>query len=191
MSWLNTNSVNEASQNSSEFWEKLREDIDGGTFWADEIKKLKSEPEKRLSLALKKLPLPAAFREAIISLRTIIREKKKKGEDYENDLSFLYWLAAIASFSIPYSDFLQQPGFNVIEATPGTVIQSLPFTYKTLGYEKLKLLNKTDFKWCVELWGEPEQHTTLNSLHNDVWKKYEKITKQKQEEKLRKLLSRL
>ncbi|ALO44923.1 hypothetical protein [Pseudohongiella spirulinae] len=191
MSWLNTSNAAEAEQNSSEFWRKLKSDIDSGTFWADKIKSLKSEPEKRLALALENLPLPGAFREAAIALRGIIREKKKKKEDFEKDLSLMYWLIAIESFSIPYSDYLQQPGFNVIESMPGAAIQSLPFSYEKLGYTKLKLASKTDAKWFVEAWGEPVQHTTLNQLHNDVWKRYERETKIKQEQQLAQLLSGL
>lgn len=30
-----------------------------------------------------------------------------------------------------------------------------------------------DIKWLSELWGEPEEHTTLHDIHNDVWREYE------------------
>ncbi len=86
----------------------------------------------------------------------------------------MYWLAAIESFGLPYSEHLRQPGFNVLQSIPGQVIRSLPFTYAELGYKELSLLNKTDVKWCVTLWGEPETHTTLNRLHAAVWHEYER-----------------
>ena len=191
MSWLKTKSDKEAELNSTKYWENLSSDLANETFWADRIKELKAAPDKRLTLALENLPLPGAFREAIISLRAIIREKRKSKENYEKELSFLYWLAAIDSFSIPYSTYLQQPGFNVIESIPGQVIQSLPCTYDDLGYTKLKLLNKTDAKWCVEAWGEPDRHKTMHELHHDIWQKYERKLKVRQKKRLEQLQSGL
>ena len=193
MSWLKTKSDKKAELNSTKFWENLSSDLANGIFWADRIKEFKVAPDNRLTLALENLPLPGAFREAIIALRAIIREKRKSKENYDKELFFLYWLAAIDSFSIPYSTYLQQPSFNVIESILGQVIQSLPFTYDDLGYtkSKLKLLNKTDAKWCVEAWGEPDQHKTMYELHHDIWQKYERKLKVKQKKRLEQLLSGL
>ena len=141
---------------------------------------LREEPLKRLRLALENLPLPAAFREAAVAVRAIIREKQKAKSEFTEDVVLLYWLAAVESFGLPYSEFLCQPGFNVLESIPGNVIKSLPFSYQDLGYNQLSLLNKTDIKWCVARWGEPNQHTTLNALHNAVWRKYERELPEKQ-----------
>lgn len=181
MSWIDTETDEQANSSSSNFWDELRSDLDTGEFWADKIKKLRGEPDKRLALAYKQLPLPGAFREASIALRSIIRTKKKSKDIFIDELALLYWFAAINSFSIPYSKYLQQPGYNVIESIPGKVIKNLPFSYFDLGYEKLELLNKTDIKWFVGIWGEPKTHTTMHELHHDVWSRYEKslLAKQK------------
>ena len=109
-----------------------------------------------------------------------LKEKQK----FSDELALLYWLAAIDSFSIPYSKLLQQPGYNVIESIPGNVIRILPFSYFELGYEKLSLLNKTDIKWCIEAWGESHAHTTLHEIHNDIWRNYENALLAKQKKKL-------
>lgn len=82
-------------------------------------------------------------------------------------------MAAINSFSIPYSDVLQEPGYNVIESMPEKKLKGLLFSYGSLGYEYLSLLNKTDVKWITEQWGEPSRHTTLHEMHNEVWREYE------------------
>ena len=174
MVWIKTETEEQARRSSIRFWNKLSSDLTDETFWADKIKEFRGEPAKRLAMAMDNLPLPAAFREAAIALRAMIRSKRKNGGEFSDELALLYWLAAIDSFSIPYSIELQQPGYNVIESIPGKVIRTLPFSYFELGYEQLELLNKTDTKWCVEVWGLPQEHTTLHEIHLDVWKKYER-----------------
>ena len=191
MSWIDTETNVQTNSSSREFWSKLKNDLDSEIFWADKIKKLKGEPIKRLTMAIDNLPLPAAFREAIIALRTIIRQKRKDKQAYNDELALLYWFAAIDSFSIPYSSYLQQPGYNVIESIPGKVIKTLPLSYFELGYEKLDLLNKTDIKWCIEMWGEPQRHTTLHEIHKHIWQKYEKELPTKQKRGFKEMLSKL
>jgi len=172
-SWHTTSDDLEAENHTTEFWNRHSEELNNGEFWADRIKKYKGEPAKRLKLALENMPLPASFREAAIATRALIREKRKEKELYDEQLYLLYWLAAVDSFSIPYSEKLQEPGYNVIESIPGEKLKTLPFSYKLLGYTDLTLLNKTDVKWLIEAWGEPESHSTLHKLHFDVWVEYE------------------
>lgn len=178
-SWYKAENDNEAEKHKSDFWSRHRDELQAGEFWADRIKKLRGEPVKRLSLAMENLPLPASFKEAAIATRALIREKRKQKADYSEELALLYWLAAINSFSIPYSKVLQEPGYNVIESIPGKKLKGLEFSYKSLGYESLELLNKTDIKWFIEQWGQPEKHTTLHIMHNNVWCEHEEKLKNK------------
>lgn len=171
--WAATATDDDALNHVIRFWKGMREDLENGRFWADEIKKLRKKPNERLSASLRALPLPGAFRESAIALRALIREKRKAKEDCERELAFLYGLAALNSFMLPYSERLDEPGFNVFESIPAKTLFGLPFTYHKLGAEKLELLNKTDRKWFQEAWGEPDCHTTLYSLHSDVWRRYE------------------
>lgn len=147
---------------------------DNKQFWADRIKDYRNDPGMRLQIAIENLPYPAAFREAAIALRAIIRDKRKSGAKYQDQLDQLYWLAAVNSFSIPYSEALREPGFNVMERIPASEIKKFTFSYDDVGYKELSLLNKTDIKWITELWGEPSNHSTLHLIHADVWKKHEK-----------------
>lgn len=190
-SWLETQNDAEADKRASDFWSRHRAELEAGEFWADRIKKLRGEPLKRLKLALENLPLPASFREAAIATRALIREKRKAKDNYEEELALLYWLAAINSFSIPYSSVLQEPGYNVIESIPGKKLKNLPFTYHELGFEKLELLNKTDIKWLIELWGEPTAHTSLHEMHIDVWRQYENKLKNKRNRSEKEFISEL
>jgi hypothetical protein len=171
--WTDTESDDEARSRSGEFWAGLRKDLDGGQFWADRIKEFRSEPAKRLSLALTNLPLPAAFQEAAVAVRALIRAKRSVGQPFEEELSLLYWLAAMRSFMLEYAPRLREPGFNVVEAVPGSRLRSLRYSYAELGYRELSLLNKTDVKWLCEAWGEPASHSTLNALHGELWEEYE------------------
>lgn len=182
-SWHKTETDLDAEKHVGDFWSRHRDELQSGEFWADRIKKLRGEPVKRLEVALENMPLPASFREAAIATRALIRDKRKQKASYDEELALLYWLAAINSFSIPYSEVLKEPGYNVIESIPGKKLKGLPFSYKSLGYEKLALLNKTDIKWLTESWGEPDEHTTLHQMHNDVWVEYELKLKGKRKQR--------
>lgn len=171
--WINTLDDGGSEYFSLKFWLDHKIDLTRDKFWADEIKKLKNKPLERLALALRNLPLPAAFQNAAVATRALIREKRKDQQRHEKELQLLYWLAAINSFTIPYSSVLEEPGYNVIESIPGRTISTLSFEYHVLGYEKLELLNKTDAKWLVEAWGAPITHFTLHELHLDIWNHYE------------------
>lgn len=182
-SWHKTETDLDAEKHVGDFWSRHRDELQSGEFWADRIKQLRGEPVKRLTVALENMPLPASFREAAIATRVLIRNKRKQKASYDEELALLYWLAAINSFSIPYSEVLKEPGYNVIESIPGKKLKGLPFSYKSLGYEKLALLNKTDIKWLTESWGKPDKHTTLHQMHNDVWVEYELKLKGKRKQR--------
>ena len=172
--WNHTTTSSETEAFSSAFWSDHQDAIASGQFWADRIKTLRGEPIERLRLAIENLPLPAAFREAAIAVRSLIREARKMESPIHDHLAFLYWLAAVDSFSIPYSEELKEPGYNILESIPAKELKALPFSYTQLGYKYLPLLNKTDVKWLVAQWGEPKSHNTLHQMHIDVWVKYEK-----------------
>lgn len=171
--WTNTQNDDEARAGVGEFWAGMRADLDAGQFWADRIKDYRGDPAKRLALALENLPLPAAFREAAVAVRALIRAKRKADEAFDDELTLLYWLAALRSFMLDYAPRLREPGFNVIEAIPRQRLHSLRYKYSDLGYRDLSLLNKTDVKWLTAAWGEPASHSTLNALCKDVWDEYE------------------
>jgi hypothetical protein len=190
MKWLDTTVTQDTSVSSAAFWDNHRAAIKDGTFWADRIVRFRNQPVERLKLAIDNLPLPAAFREAAVAIRALVRARIGQKEDFTDELVLLYWLAAIESFGVPYSEFLRQPGFNVLESIPGQVIKALPFTYAQLGYKHLDLLNKTDTKWCIARWGEPLNHATLNQLHSELWHKYEVDEQARQARQRQELWSR-
>lgn len=146
-----------------------------GIFWANEIKKYKNKFDERFEYAIKNLPLLRAFKEIMISIRGIIKEKKREKIDVNNDYQILYKFGVVSSMCIPYSSYLKEPGFNTMERIPGGMLFNLPTPYKIMGYKEIELFNKTDCKEFVKLWGEPETHQTMNTLYNDLWHQYELI----------------
>ncbi|MGE0434029.1 MAG: hypothetical protein AB7S36_17370 [Planctomycetota bacterium] len=92
MAWIDTRNADEARRLVERIWGIVSLETDtgwiasvrgdglyeGDEFWADAIRKLKDKPQERLAMALRHLPLPAAFREAAVALRALIRAKQKE-----------------------------------------------------------------------------------------------------------------
>jgi hypothetical protein len=175
MRWEEIETDEQTAERAADQLELHRNGLLDGMFWADRIKLLRDCPLERQTLALDNLPLPAAFREAAIATRALLRTHAKGTLDHERELRRLYWLAAINSFGLPYSSRLQSVGYNVIMAIPGATIARLPFTYDQLGYLWLAGLNATDRKWLVDAWGEPAAHSTLQTMHQHLWDHYESV----------------
>src|SRR5260370_17336067 len=125
MRWLDTwDSDREKSADA--YWNRKTAEINTGQFWADVIRPLRVQPRRRLDLALDNLPLPHAFEEAATAQFDIINLKKGANVDCRRDLAFLYWLAAVRSLMVPYATRLQEPGFNVLQSIPCSVLHAIP-----------------------------------------------------------------
>lgn len=111
--WSESENYSEAEEKSKSFWVGLKRKFDDNNSWVERVKS-ESDDGKKLVLALKFIPLPQAFQQSAIALRSLIKSKKKESIPYVDELYFLYWLAAIKSFSVPYSQLLGEPGFNVL-----------------------------------------------------------------------------
>ncbi len=190
-SWLSSSRTDETGTRTDKFWDDFRRDVQNGEYWADKSKQARANPRERLGIAMKMLPLPEAFRDAALAVRTLIREANKAKEPTDRLVELLYWLAAIASFGIPYAERTRQPGANVMEVASGAEIASLPFTYGELGYTRLDLLTATDRQTIVTAWGEPGEHSTLNELHPELWARYEDLAALAHDRRLKRLLDRI
>jgi hypothetical protein len=121
---------------------------------------------------LKNLPLPAAFREVKSILQKMIKEKKALQENTIELYEILYNIGILYSMCIPYSEKLTMPGYNIFEIMPGGSLIKLPMPFNEIGYEKLGF-NKSTCKMFQELWGNPNNHTTLNEYYPEIWNYYE------------------
>lgn len=181
-------SMTESKKLKETFFKLLSETHEDVKKTAAEMRKngeLKPEPKKipakntqqtmaqykeRLEKALSLIPLPNAYWEAAIALRGLRRTDKDNADKY---LEQLYDVAVKNSLYIAYSEYCECPGYNIIETIPATVVNELEYSYKEIGYEKLTILNKTDIKAITELWGEPDNHSTLNEKYKELWRGYE------------------
>jgi hypothetical protein len=109
-------------------------------------------------MARRHLPLPAAWREMAVAIRTKIRKARKEKTGYEDLLQELHHLAAMSSYA----------GYGIIQRVPYTRLAALDLSYDRTGFERLDLLGVTDGKWMRELWGEPTAHNTAAELYKDM-----------------------
>lgn len=173
MIWLDTRTPAEAEQRRTAMWGIVRTDTDDGgmtamvngeglyegdRFWADAIKDTYDDPPRRLEMAKHYMPLPAAFREACIALRAVIREKKKAGKDFDADLLELHHWAAVQSIA----------WYDELDITPYSEIASLDLAPPNIGWDELPMLNKTDRKLMSDLWPQPARHTTGTLFYPEI-----------------------
>ena len=125
--------------------------------------------------ALSDCPFPAAFNEAAVATRAVVRQKRKLKEDYEEELKFLYWLGTTHQLAYGYSHRLEQPSFNVVETVGTKALAELKPDYSQLGYLNFELFNKTDGKWFEEAWGSPESHGNSFHFYREQWYKWEAL----------------
>jgi hypothetical protein len=127
------------------------------------------ELKVRLENAISFLHLPAAYKDILISLRMIIRLNKKEGKQYHSELELLYEYACRYNFlnSKPYLEKAQEPAFNLTELINYNEFNSLPMPYNKIGYKNITELSKTDVKWLISEFGEPQDHTSVSDLYKE------------------------
>jgi len=104
--------------------------------------------------------------------KQIVKKRRTVKDFSDKEIMQYYDNTVKSSLCVPYSEYCECPGLNILDIIPKRVINSLAYTYNDIGYEKLNL-PKSIIKRLVDLWGEPKQHSTLNELYQDVWHKYE------------------
>lgn len=139
--------------------------------WVVEAKKLdeKGDLQGALAMYIDNYPLPGAFRDAMVTVRKNIREKRKIKENYGHLLDSLYKTAVCENF------FSSVKCFDVIDIdlctlTAKPFIDQISHPYDQVGYRELKLLNTTDIKWLVEQWGEPNRHSKAKAANKKLFK---------------------
>ncbi|MGO7758364.1 hypothetical protein ACC859_14475 [Rhizobium ruizarguesonis] len=154
--WVDTTTNEEARALDRAIWDfSTREEPDGaiitqapgpapenGQFWSHALDRIKDDPDQRYAMARRHLPLPAAWREMAIALRTKIRTARKEKVEYGDLLRELHHLAAMASYA----------GYGIIQRVPYTRVAALDLSYDRVGFDELRLLGATDGKWMRELW---------------------------------------
>ena len=141
--------------------------------WLDECQELKNrgELEAALQLCQKMYPQMQAFEQQAIIRRTQIREARKNGDPQDKLLTALYQTATQASCLHDRVKELPNPPANrkLAKLLPRERLEALDMPYHSIGYRSLRLLTRTDQKWLVKAWGEPEQHQSARLHHAALW----------------------
>lgn len=170
--WVDTTTDEEARAIDRQMWSfATRREADGtvvsqapgpppenGEFWSPALDRIKDDPDARNVMARRHLPLPAAWREMAIALRTKIRAARKQESDYEDLLREFHNLAAMWSLA----------GYAPIQRVAYSRLAGLDISYDRVGFKQLPLLGATEWKWMTELWEEPSNHTTAAELYKDM-----------------------
>lgn len=96
-------------------------------------------------------------------LRALIRERRKAKEPYQELLRALYGACIAADLSASLKFEGTQPHFmagfvDINELRP------VELDFRTMGYQCIESLSKTDVKWLVEAFGEPAEHQSFDAL---------------------------
>jgi DNA polymerase III subunit epsilon len=96
-------------------------------------------------------------------LRTIIRERRKAKQQYKDLLEALYGICVIADLSASLEFEGTRPHYM---ARFVDINELLPtqLDFKTIDYQYIESLSKTDVKWLVETFGEPTGHQSFDTL---------------------------
>ncbi|MBU1362155.1 MAG: hypothetical protein KJ901_25795 [Gammaproteobacteria bacterium] len=125
--------------------------------------------EAALQLCESALPQMGAFRQSCVVLRAQIRELKKKRHSHSHALEQLYQLAAQADFFHGKTPNTKALAPSAVKQIDYAAWKALSSPYAVLGYKHVSLLTKTDAKWLVQEWGEPESHGYMRELHLAQW----------------------
>ncbi len=97
-------------------------------------------------------------------LRALIRERRKSKEPYQELLYALYGACIAADLSDSLGFEGAQPHF-MARFVDIDELRPVEIDFRTMGYQCIKSLSKTDVKWLVEAFGEPDEHQSFD----DIW----------------------
>lgn len=96
-------------------------------------------------------------------LRALIRERRKAKEPYQDLLQALYGACVASDLSASLKFEGNQPHY-MARFVDINELHSVEFDYRTMGYQCIESLSKTDVKWLVETFGEPAEHQSFDAL---------------------------
>lgn len=96
-------------------------------------------------------------------LRTLIRERRKAKEPYQDLLQALYGACVASDLSASLKFEGTQPHY-MARFVDINDLHPIELDFRTMGYQCIESLSKTDVKWLVETFGEPAEHQSFNAL---------------------------
>ena len=129
--------------------------------WQHQVKTLRASQQygEALQVCRTQYPKALAFQQAAIILRQQIKINQERNMPFEQLLRSLYTLAALADV---YSSGNRHEGFSIVQIE--AALQNIRDKYSELGYQQLKLLNKSDIRLLEQAWGKPDSHCHAEDL---------------------------
>jgi DNA polymerase-3 subunit epsilon len=96
-------------------------------------------------------------------LRALIRERRKAKEPHEALLRALYGACVAADLSAAIAFEGTQP-HAMARYVSMAELEGVTLDFGAMGYQCIDALGKTDAKWLVEAFGEPQEHQSFDAL---------------------------
>jgi DNA polymerase-3 subunit epsilon len=96
-------------------------------------------------------------------VRALIRERRKAKEPYQELLQALYGACVISDLSASLLFEGTQPHY-MARFVDINELHPVQLDFRTMGYQCIESLSKTDVKWLVEAFGEPAEHQSFEAL---------------------------
>lgn len=111
---------------------------------------------------------PLCAKDLAKALRMVVRERRKLKQPHEDVLRALYGACVMADLvdSLLFEGY--QP-HHMAQFVGSSELQAVQLDYATMGYHCVDALGKTDVKWLVEAFGEPQEHLSFNAAWPTVW----------------------
>ncbi|MDT8399575.1 MAG: hypothetical protein RQ899_13270 [Pseudomonadales bacterium] len=142
--------------------------------WQDKVKTARNQDAYAQALALCSAQYPKieAFQQALITLRAEIKTRRKQQLPIADTLLTLYRTAVLAD--LLRSDMVLNADSSSLDmsAFASACLAEFDFPYRHIGYQKLRLLNKTDCKRLVECWQEPDTHRHADEFLGSDWSRF-------------------
>lgn len=97
------------------------------------------------------------------ALRALIRERRKTKQPYRDLLQALYGACVAADLSSSLKFEGTQPHY-MARFVDINELHPVDLDFRTMGYQCIESLSKTDVKWLVEAFGEPAEHQSFDAL---------------------------
>jgi hypothetical protein len=141
-------------------------DVDAGVVktsdnWQLQVRTLRDSQQYDAALEVCRIQLPKAqaIQQAAIILRQQLKISQENNLPFDHLLENLYNLAALADV---YSGTRHKASsLNQIMAT----LHNGKEKYPVMGYQKLKLLNKSDIRLLEQAWGKPATHRRAEEVY--------------------------
>lgn len=147
---------------------------------------LKEEPARALDWVLPFVPKQVAEHEQVRphveggltygvgslvkTLRALVKESRKANRPHRDLLEGLYGSLVIDDLYRSLADVHLGATEPIGFFTALSDLKARPVDYRQIGYEHLEAGLKTDRKWFVEEFGEPDQHISVKEYYSDAWR---------------------